>query len=426
MAMRAIWKGTVGFGLVTVPTKVFTATEDKAVKFARLHGECGAHINMQNFCPKCEKVVEFKELIKGYKLGEEDYLAIKNAELDNIKTKSQGHIDIIEFVPNGCLSTLMLETPYFMAPDRGDKKIVNKGAEKAFALLYGAMKVEGVVGIGKLVMKDKEHLVALIPHEGIIAMIVLRWFDEIRLTTELKNGEVVLGEKEIALAGKLVHSLLAKTFDHAKYTDEYEKRVQGLIQAKIDGKVLEPDVVQMPEVTGDDLIGALMASLNEEVAPVAVAPVAVAPVAVAPVVAEVDPTLEKQAAMAQVNAAANLQQVVVKPAVLVEVDGLAARLAGSVIVAEKPVKPITPMPELPPGQIEVVPDVEAKPAEKELVPVGANGNGKANAKAVPGMVKVEITVTRRGKPFVTSTWKRLEEAQKAGDKITDWGVTEPV
>ena len=386
--MRAIWKGTVGFGLVTVPTKVFTATEDKAVKFARLHGECGAHINMQNFCPKCNKVVEFKELIKGYKLGEEDYLAIKNAELENIKTKSQGHIDIIEFVPNGCLSTLMLESPYFMAPDRGDKKIVNKGAEKAFALLYGAMKVEGVVGIGKLVMKDKEHLVALIPHEGIIAMIVLRWFDEIRLTTELKNGEVVLGEKEIALAGKLVHSLLAKTFDHAKYTDEYEKRVQGLIQAKIDGKVLEPDVVQMPEVTGDDLIGALMASLNEEVAPV-VAPVA-APVA-APVVA-----------------------VVVAPVVAV------AEVAP---VAEKPVKPIPPMPELPPGQIEVVPNVEAKPAEKELVPVGAV---KANAKATAGMVKVEITVTRRGKPFVTSTWKRLEEAQKAGDKITDWGVTEPV
>jgi len=151
----------------------------------------------------------------------------------------------------------------------------------------------------------------------------------------------------------------------------------------------------MPEVTGDDLIGALMASLNEEVAPVA-APVAVAPVAVAPVAAPVVAVAE------------------VAPVVAV------AEVAP---VAEKPVKPITPMPELPPGQIEVVPDVEAKPAEKELVPVGAV---KANAKATAGMVKVEITVTRRGKPFVTSTWKRLEEAQKAGDKITDWGVTKPV
>lgn len=395
MAMRAVWKGTVGFGLVTVPTKVFTAAEDKAVKFARLHGECKTHIVMQNYCPKCAKVVEFKDLIAGFKLGEDEYLAVEKGELESIKTKSQGHIDILEFVPLGFLQAIMLEHPYYMAPDRGDKKIVNKGAEKAFALLYGAMMSKGVVGIGKMVMKDKEHLVALMPYDGVILMSVLRWADEIRPTAELKNGAVVLGEKEIALAGKLVESLLAKTFDHAKYTDEYEKRVQQMIQAKIDGKPVVQDAVKMPEATGDDLIGALMASLNT----------------------------------GDAVAAANSDNVVAA----VEAE-IAAVPAGAV-----PVMPEKPEPALAPG-VEVVPTVpaQAEPEKKpELQPVGAVAeekpkakadkadkvNAKVNAKLVPGMVKCEIVVTRGGKTFTTSTWKRLEDAQKKGYKITDWGVT---
>jgi DNA end-binding protein Ku len=263
MAVRSIWKGNISFGLVNIPIKVYSATEDNVFSFNQLCKN-GHRVRYKRWCPVEEREVNYEEIKKGYEVTKDNYVLIEKTDLEDIKIKTTKTIDIEEFVNVDELDPIFVEKSYYIAPD-------TKTVDKAYMLMVSILKNTSKVAIGKVVLRDKEQLVALRAYQRGIVMHVLHYLDEIKPMDEIKeiaafSGRTKPDEQELDLGRMLVDKLSSEQLDVGKYSDTYAKQLQSLIEAKAQGRKHVLAEEQAPEGS-KDLLEALKASVRKSSRP---------------------------------------------------------------------------------------------------------------------------------------------------------------
>ena len=250
--VRSIWSGSLSFGLVNVPVKVVSAVRQKDVRFHMLHAADGARIQQKRVCSADGEEVPYEEIVKGYQVGTDEYVTVTDEEMGALDPEKTQTIDIQDFVDIYQIDPIYYEKPYYLVPE--------KGAGKAYKLLLQAMAEAQKIAIARVVMRTKEHLVAVRPVGNVLAMTTLVYHDELVDQADLEVPEKgAPTEKELAMAQQLIDALTTD-FDPEKYHDEYRERVMHLIESKAEGK----EVVTPPRretVRTKDLADALAASL---------------------------------------------------------------------------------------------------------------------------------------------------------------------
>ncbi|HUZ87038.1 MAG TPA: Ku protein [Candidatus Baltobacterales bacterium] len=253
---RSMWKGVVSFGMVSIPIRLYNATESSAkVSFRQLCPEHHSPISYKRWCAEGEHEVTYSEIQRGYEVGKDRYVIIDDKDLDNLPLPTAHSIDIEEFVPTDDVEPgLYFNNAYYMEPEELGKK--------PYQLLRKALESTGRMAIAKIALRDREHLAALHPNGAGLLMNTLHWPDEIRSTEGLKGleGDVKINPKELEMAKALIESL-ADSFDPSRYKDEYREAVMKVVQAKIEGEVIEAPAAPQPAKVMD-LMEALRASVE--------------------------------------------------------------------------------------------------------------------------------------------------------------------
>ncbi len=253
---RSIWSGAISFGLINVPVKVFSAVSAKSVRFHQLDARTGTRISQRRVNPQTGEEVPFDQLVKGYELTKDRYVIVKPEELDAIAPEKSRTIDIEDFVELAEIDPIYYDHPYWLVPD--------KGAAKAYALLLEAMKESGRVAIARVVLRNKEHLVALRPAGGGLMMETMNFHDEVVSSEELDElvaaSESAASDREVKMAQQLIDSLTTQ-FTPESYSDTYREKVLDLIERKAQGEeiAIQPEAAEPARVP--DLMAALEASL---------------------------------------------------------------------------------------------------------------------------------------------------------------------
>jgi len=254
--MRALKSFSLGFGMVSVPVKLYSATDDKrkALPIHNYHTECKHRVKEPQYCDVCEKFVK-GETEKGYELDAktDKYVPITEDDYERLQLESLANIQVEAFIDEFDLDdTRIYKDSYFIAPDE-------VGA-KAFCLFCQAMEEAHVIGIAKMTMRNQEHLVSLAPKNGLIVLQTLHWSDELRDGTELV-AYATITDQEKAMALQLIKGMTKKDLDFSQYTDKWREAFVELVQAKMEGKVLDVPAPK-PSQTEADLAKQLLASLN--------------------------------------------------------------------------------------------------------------------------------------------------------------------
>jgi DNA end-binding protein Ku len=253
-----MWTGTLSFGLVSVPVKLYSAVVHKNVHFHQLHGPDHSRIQQKRVCSTDGEEVPFGEIVKGFEIAPERYVIVEPEEFAALEPAFTRTIDIEDFVELEEIDPIYFDHPYFLVP--------GKGGAKSYRLLLEAMRDTGKVAIARIVLRSRERLVAIRPHGRSMLMTTMNFGDEIQSTAnlrELEEADVKLGERELAVAKRLVQSI-AEPFQIAKYHDLYREALLDLIDRKANGEEIalapaprreRPDTV--------DLMSALTASIEE-------------------------------------------------------------------------------------------------------------------------------------------------------------------
>ena len=254
---RSIWSGAISFGLVNVPVKLYSAVSRKSVRFHQLHDDTQVRIQQRRVDPSTGEEVSYDNIVKGYEIGPERYVVLTPDELEALDPKKTRSIDINEFVDLEQIDPIFFDHPYYLAP--------GTGGAKPYKLLLDAMRDEGKVAIGKVVIRQKENLVALRPmDDDVLGMTTMIFADEIvdtKTIEELESLEdVEAGERELEMARQLIESL-SGDFEPEKYHDEYRERVLELIERKAAGEEIAVQPVEEPKPV-PDLMAALEASIQ--------------------------------------------------------------------------------------------------------------------------------------------------------------------
>jgi DNA end-binding protein Ku len=253
MPPRSIWNGTVTFGLVNVPIKLYSATESKTVHFNEVHAKDGARIEHRRICPKEDKEVPYDEIVKGYEVAPDQYVVLEKDELKAAAGDRGKVVHIEEFVEAAHIDPIFYEKSYYVG---------SRDDEDAYRLLHEALRRSGRAGIGRFSFHDREYLVALRALDDAIALHTLRFHDEVVSADELEidTGRTKPGEREVEMANRLLESL-HEDFEPERYEDTYRESVLELIEPKAAGEEIDLAAQEEPE-HGDDLAAALEASLR--------------------------------------------------------------------------------------------------------------------------------------------------------------------
>src|SRR5947209_5337761 len=254
---RSMWKGVVSFGMVSIPIRLYNATESGAkVSFRQLCPEHKSPISYKRWCADGDHEVNYGDILKGYEVGRDRYVIIDDKDLDNLPLATAHSVDIQEFVPAEDIEPgLYFKNAYFIEPEELGKK--------PYHLLHKALEATGRMAIAKIALRDREHLCALHANGNGLLMNTLNWPDEIRTTDGLKGleGDVKINPKELEMAKALIESL-ADSFDPERYKDEYKEAVMKVVHAKMEGEVIEaPEAPQPAKVM--DLMEALRQSVEQ-------------------------------------------------------------------------------------------------------------------------------------------------------------------
>jgi len=257
MAPRAIASGTISFGLVSVPVKLFSGTQSKSLHFNMLHDKDRARLRQQYVCTGCEEVVDRADTVKGYEYAKGQYAVLSEAEIKALDQQSDQSIEIEEFVPLDDVDPIYFDKAYLLSPD--------KGGQKAYRLLREAMGTSGKAALARFSTRGKQQLVVLREARGGLMMHTLYYADEVRDFSELDTADSVTPkEGEIDLAVQLIGQLASDDFEPEKYEDEYRKNAIALIEQKVAGN----EIVAAPAAAAKgqiiDLMEALKASLAEK------------------------------------------------------------------------------------------------------------------------------------------------------------------
>jgi DNA end-binding protein Ku len=255
MPAHSIGSGTLSFGLVSIPVKMFTAASSENLSFNLLHEKCGGRIKQQQVCPTCNEVLDRSSLVKGYEFAKEQYVRFTEEELKKLETDSSRMIEIAEFVPLEQVDPIYFEKTYYLGPD--------KGGDKAYRLLTDAMVKTDRVALAKFVMRGKETLVLIrASHDGLM-LHTMYYADEVRDFGEIDKGkEASVRPGELDLAQRLIDELSSKEFKPEKYHDDYREKVLQVIESKVEGKEITSVAPQAQRTQVIDLMEALKQSLE--------------------------------------------------------------------------------------------------------------------------------------------------------------------
>jgi DNA end-binding protein Ku len=229
MPPHAIGSGTISFGLVAIPIKLYAATASASISFNLLHAKCGSRIRQQQFCPQCNAVVDRAELVRAYEFAKDQYVRVDDEELKALEGEASRTIDIAEFVPLDKVDPIYFERTYYLGPD--------KSGEKPYRLLADAMARSEQVAVASFVMRGKENLVLIRSSQGGLMLHTMYFADEVRNFGEIDKGQSAkVKDNEIELALQLISGLARDDFKPENYRDEYRGRVMAMIEDKVAGK----------------------------------------------------------------------------------------------------------------------------------------------------------------------------------------------
>jgi DNA end-binding protein Ku len=274
MAARSLWKGSISFGLVNIPVKLYASADtSRDFSFNQLDSK-GHRIQQKKWCPVEDREIPYSDLKKGYKISKDNYVVVEKEDLDKIKMKTTQSIDIKEFIESKDFDPLLIEKSYYVAPE---KKKKSDTIDKAYLLFAKVINDTNKIAIGKVVLRDREHLVALRAYQRGIVMHQLRYVDEIKPVNEVEemseaadtSSQPPIDNKELTLGKTLVENLTSKQFDISQYSDEYTKQLEKMINAKATGKQTVANILSKneDEDVSKNLLEALKASLQQKTKP---------------------------------------------------------------------------------------------------------------------------------------------------------------
>jgi DNA end-binding protein Ku len=253
---RALWKGAVTFGLVNIPVRLYSAVQEKSLKFHMLHAKDGGRIKYQRVCAICGEEVTWDDIVKGYEYSKDHYVQFTEEELQALDLDSIRAIDVVTFVPLDEIDPVYFNKTYYIVPE--------PSGLKAYRLLQEALEAEGSVGLAKVALRDKEHLATVRLKDDVFVLETMHWPDEIRPAAfEELDKNVEVRDAELKMARQLIQQLSGE-FDPEQFADEYRTRLEELVEQKVEGQ--EITVAAEPEEEPTkvvDLMEALKASVAE-------------------------------------------------------------------------------------------------------------------------------------------------------------------
>lgn len=256
--MRSTASLIITFGLVSLPVKLYSATESgsSGVCFRQINPETGNRVKQQLVDAKTGQIVSRRDIVKGYEVARDQYVTFTSAEIKELAAESSKSVDVEQFVPVEAIDPMFIDKPHFLAPD--------KGGEKPYELLRRVLYEEGKAAVGQYAMRGKQYLVAIRATQEGLVLLRLRYASQVRSWDKVPVGtRATVSDAEVKLASQIVAMSSASEIDHSRYVDEVAKRTEELVQARVQGTVFEPESKPAVQPTLD-LMAALKASLGVE------------------------------------------------------------------------------------------------------------------------------------------------------------------
>lgn len=260
--MHTVWKGSISFGLVNIPVRMFTATEERDIRFRQLHKECHTPIKYAKMCPHCDREIEASEIVRGYEYEKGHFVIIDDSDLEAITPETRRAIEILDFVDLKDIDPIYFDKSYFLSPQ--------ETGDKAYALLRAAMEQTGKIAVAQVTMRNRQSLAVVRLYEHCIMMETIYYPDEVRPVSQvpaLPEAEVALSENELKMATELINNMTVP-FDPGKYTDDYRIELQAMIEKKLEGQEIATSPA-VPRANVIDLMQALKQSLEATGGPAA-------------------------------------------------------------------------------------------------------------------------------------------------------------
>jgi len=254
---RAIWSGSISFGLLNVPVKLYSAVARRSIGLREIRESDGARIRHRRVAEGTDEEVPYENIVKAYELAKDQYVPLSKDELEALAPEKTRAIEVQDFVDLEEIDPIYFNSPYYLGPA--------DGAEKAYSLLAKAMRESGKVAIARFVFRNKEHLAAIRPAEGVLTLTTMRFADEVvppsELDDVLPDKEPKVAKQEVEMAEKLIDSL-TRDFDPSAYRDEYREQLLEMIERKAEGKEVVAATAEEPKATkAPDLMAALEESI---------------------------------------------------------------------------------------------------------------------------------------------------------------------
>lgn len=255
--MHTIWKGSISFGLVNIPIKLHSATEDKDIKLRTLHKKCHSPIKYEKTCPVCDEEVKQEEIVRAYEYTKGKFVILEDEDFNKLKKDNEEKaVEIIDFVKMEEIDPIYFDRSYYMSP--------SDGGGKAYSLLRKALQESEKVGLAKIIIRSKEQMAVIRVYENSLVMETIHFPDEVRSAADVPNvpSEDKVTEKELDTAIMLIDQLTT-TFNPEKYTDDYRTALIELIESKRSGKEIVTPVEKEQKSNVTDLMAALQASIDK-------------------------------------------------------------------------------------------------------------------------------------------------------------------
>ncbi|KQL44325.1 DNA repair protein [Brevibacillus choshinensis] len=253
--MHTVWKGSISFGLVNIPVKMFTATEERDIRFRQLHKECHTPIKYTKMCPHCQRELEASEIVRGYEYEKGHFVIIEDSDLEAITPDTRRAIEILDFVDLKDIDPIYFDKSYFLSPQ--------ETGDKAYSLLRAAMEETGKIAVAQVTMRNRQSLAVVRLYDHCIMLETIFYPDEVRPVNQvpaLPDSNVTLAENELKMATELINNMTIP-FDPSKYTDEYRSELQAMIEKKLEGQEIATSPA-VPRTNVIDLMQALKESLE--------------------------------------------------------------------------------------------------------------------------------------------------------------------
>jgi DNA end-binding protein Ku len=254
--MKSIWNGSISFGLVNIPIKLYSATEQRRTKTRLLHKDKLSPIRYKKWCDDCTEEVSNDEIVRGVEVTKGEYVVLDDEELKSIKPEKSSTVDIVEFVDAAQIDPIHFNAHYYAGPD--------KEKEKTFFLFREVLQDTAKVAIGRFVMREKEYVCAIEAYKDGLLLTTLNYADEIRDVKKVPNigAKPKISETEMDLANQLMERITAKEFNIGKYEDTFQKEMEKLVKKKAKGETITIEKAEPQRTTEENLIEALKSSLK--------------------------------------------------------------------------------------------------------------------------------------------------------------------